>query len=293
MIAGAVLFAAYSVLMPERAAPPPDPMRIELTEDDLRQIALVWLAQGRATPSPEQMRRLAKQEAIQRILAREAVALGLDQDDEIISRRLAQKMDFLLADLSAMEEPSEAELKSWYAQNQDRFAMPPRASFRHLYFAQDKRGLDGARAEAEKLLPTLAGTGPNDPQLSSLADRFMFRDYYGGRSPVEIGKEFGPDFADKLFVLKTGQWQGPIRSGYGWHLVWIDTLEPGHAADFDTIKDAVRSAWFDERHQEIRDRAYEEMLSRYTIVMPDPGTIDYTPVRSSAQATARKQPLAE
>lgn len=132
--------------------------------------------------------------------AREAVALGLDEDDEIIGRRLAQMMDFLLADLSAMEEPSEAELRAWHSKNQDRFQMPPRASFRHLYFAQDKRGLEGGRADADKLLPTLAGTGPNDPQLSSLADRFMFRDYYGGRSPLEISKEFGPDFADQLFT---------------------------------------------------------------------------------------------
>ncbi|MEJ8574268.1 peptidylprolyl isomerase [Microbaculum marinum] len=225
------------------------------------------------------MRELAKQEATQRILVREAMALGLDQDDEIIERRLAQKMDFLLADLAELEEPSESELRAWYADNTGRFAMPPRVSFRHLYFSQDKRGLDGARMDAEALLPSLAGTSADDPQLSARADRFMFRDYYGGRSPVEIAKEFGPAFAEELFKLTPDRWQGPIRSGYGWHLVWIDTLEPARPADFDTIADTVRSAWLDERYREIRERAYEEMLSRYTIVIPDPQTVDFTTVR--------------
>ena len=102
----------------------------------------------------------------------------------------------------------------------------------------------------------------------------------GKRSPAEIAKEFGPAFAEGLFKLAAGQWQGPIRSGYGWHLVWIDTLEPARAADFETIADTVRTARLDERYREIRERAYDEMLARYTIVIPDPEAIDFSSVRA-------------
>lgn len=277
VIGGALLFAAWAGFSPQ-AAPPPDPMRIEITEDDLRQIALVWLSQGRPLPTPAQMREMARQEATQRVLVQEAMALGLDRDDEIISRRLAQKMDFLLADLASLDEPSEDELLVWYAENEERFSLPPRASFRHLYFSQDARSADGARETAAEVLPTLAGLGPDDPRLPDVADRFMFRDYYGGRTPAEIAKEFGPTFAEELFAQTSARWVGPIRSGYGWHLVWIDTLEPGRPADFETIRDAVHSAWLDERYREIRARAYDEMLSRYTIVIPDPATVDLAPL---------------
>lgn len=137
--------------------------------------------------------------------------------------------------------------------------------------------MDSARKDAEALLPALAEVGPSDTSLRGLADRFMFRDYYGGRSPVEVAKEFGPGFAEALFTLTPGRWLGPIRSGFGWHLVWIDSLEPGGAADFETIRDAVKSDWLDDRYREIRDRAYAEMLSRYTIIVPDPQTVDYAP----------------
>lgn len=280
-----MLFVLWAGLAPQ-AAPSADPMRIEITEADMRQIALVWLSQGRDLPSPDQMRKLAHQEATQRVLVREALALGLDQDDEIIARRLAQKMDFLLADLATLAEPSRSELHTWFERNLDRFAMPPRVSFRHLYFSQDKRGLDGARADAQDLLPTLAGVSPDDPRLPALADRFMFLDYYGGKTPLEVSKAFGPAFADALFALSPGGWLGPLRSGYGWHLVYIDTLAPPHTADFETIRPAIRSAWLDERYREIRDRAYAEMLSRYTIVLPDPEAIDLALSRRSAQLTS-------
>ena len=78
------------------------------------------------------MRELARAAAIQRILAREARALGLDRGDEIIERRLAQKMDFLIADLASLEPPDQDTLRRWFAANGDQFAQPPRASFRHI-----------------------------------------------------------------------------------------------------------------------------------------------------------------
>src|SRR5215510_8611221 len=65
---------------------------IVLTKNDLLQIALQWLAQGRPVPTADQMRALIEQKIGEEVLSREAVALGLDKDDEIIKRRLAQKM---------------------------------------------------------------------------------------------------------------------------------------------------------------------------------------------------------
>ena len=76
----------------------------------------------------------------QEILYREALAMGLDKDDEIVKRRMAQKMQFLAEDVAAAREPTTAELKSWFEKNSAKFAQPPRLSFRHLYFSPDRRG---------------------------------------------------------------------------------------------------------------------------------------------------------
>jgi hypothetical protein len=209
LLVGALIFAVYALLNP--AANRTDQAnRIVLTKDDLRQLAVHWLAQGRPPPTADEMRALVGQKVSEEILFREAVALGLDKNDEIIKRRLAQKMDFLAADVAALQAPGDAELRAWFAQNASRFALPPRASFRHLYFSSD-RG-PGARDAAAAVLGKIAGKPADAPEVAAVADRFMFQDYYAERAPDQVAKEFGPYFAKALFDLKPGMWQGPIQS---------------------------------------------------------------------------------
>lgn len=268
VVAGGLLFGAYAIFAPESPSNAADPMQVELTADDMRQIAVVWMSKGRALPTPEELQILAEGEALQRVLVQEAFALGLDQDDEIINRRLAQKMDFLLVDLTNLEVPTTAELRDWYTQNADRFTLPPRVSFQHLYFAVDKRGEEGARNSAAAALETLSEL-PADASLpDTLADRFMFQNFYAARTPGDVAKEFGPSYAEAVFNLEPGDWQGPVRSGYGWHLVRVSDAEPAHLAALEEVEANVKAAWLDERYREIKARAYEEMLSRYTITIP-------------------------
>lgn len=267
LVAGVAIFAAYDAFSPA-AQPSADPMRIELSKDDMKQLALVQLSQGLPLPDAEELHRLGEERALQRILAREAVAFGLDRDDEIVERRLAQKMDFLLADLSQLNPPSHDELAAWYAAHAAQFTLPARASFRHVYFSPDNRGGAAAEAAAAAALPGIAGLPAASPALAGVGDRFMFQDYYGGRTEEEVGKEFGPGFAKALFAAKPGAWSGPIRSGYGWHLVYVDSLKPARVPALDVVEADVRAAWTDERYKAIRQRAEDDMRARYTVVIP-------------------------
>lgn len=284
IVAGGLVFAAWSAFAPE-AQQAADPMRVELTKDEMKQIALSQVAQGLPLPDAGQLQSLGEDRAMQRILAREAVSFGLDRDDEIIERRLAQKMAFLLADLSSLTPPSHEELAAWYAAEADRFTQPPRVSFRLLYFSPDGRGDAAAQAAAAAALPAVADLAIDAPAPAGVGDRFMFQDFYGGRTPEEIGKAFGPDFAAALLTLEPGRWSGPVRSGYGWHLVRIETLVPARVPALDEIEADVRAAWTEERYAEIRKRAEDEMRARYTVVVPalEPSDlIDLSAPRTSA-----------
>ena len=91
-------------------------------------------------------------------------------------------------------------------------------------------GTGSTGAVAAAALAQLGGQ-PEDTTLgASLADPFMFQDYYRDRAPDYLGKEFGPQFAKAVEQLTPGSWQGPIESGFGWHLVFVDTVIPGHRA---------------------------------------------------------------
>jgi peptidyl-prolyl cis-trans isomerase C len=264
LLIGTVLFLGYQALHPNPGALS---TRIELTQDDLRQMSVAWLAQGRPAPTPEQMRSLIDIRIREEILYREALALGLDKEDTIVRRRLAQKMEFLFEDVSTLREPTREELKAWFEKNSDRFALHPRASFRHLYFSPDRRGAR-AREDAARALDKLRGKPATAQEGAALADRFMFQDYYPDRSFDEMAKLFGPRFAQALLQQPSGSWQGPIESGYGWHLVWVDSLTPSHVPAFEEAEAEAKTEWIADQRAESRRRAYEAMRARYEVVLP-------------------------
>lgn len=266
VLIGAALFAIYRVSHPSTAEPS-DSNKIELTSKDLDQMLLMWRAQGRPSPTEEQIRSLLDNKIREEVLYREGLKLGLDKDDTIVKRRMVQKMDFLAEDLSNLREPSREELKAWFAKNNERFTMPGRASFRHLYFSFDKHGKQTSNVAAEALTKIPAQSA-NSPEAASLADPFMFQNYYRDCSFDELAKTFGPQFARSLFTLSPGSWQGPIESGYGWHLVFVDSLTPPRVAEFEEMETDVRTQWVSAEREEIKRRMYEEMKSRYEVVLP-------------------------
>jgi peptidyl-prolyl cis-trans isomerase C len=196
LLIGATLFVVYYALNPG-AGQRQDSNRIAITADDLAQIRLAWMAQWRRPPTPEELRNLLDGKIREEVLFREAMGLGLDKDDTIVKRRLAQKMEFVMEDASALREPADDELRRWFAQNAQRFAMPSLVTFRHLYFSPDLRGTR-ARDDSMEALRKLADKPEESPELEGLSDPFMFQDFYAERSPDQIAGIFGRSFAQAL-----------------------------------------------------------------------------------------------
>jgi peptidyl-prolyl cis-trans isomerase C len=270
LILGAALFAVSRFVKPaaDRTAPN---RQIVITLDDLRQLQIGFAAQWQRAPTEPEMLGLIESRIKQEILYREGLAMGLDKDDEIVKRRMAQKMEFLAEDVSAAHEPTTAELKAYFDANPKAFTQPARVTFRLLYFSPDKRGKE-AWSDANKALARLAGKSASWDGAASLGDPFMFQDYMADRTPDQVAKDFGPPFAKALFVLKPGAWTGPIESGYGWHLVYVDTLIPEHASAFEEVEPDVKTAWLAARKAEAWDKAYGEMRAKYELVLPAPPT---------------------
>jgi parvulin-like peptidyl-prolyl isomerase len=283
VLLGLLLFVGYHGL--ERARDARDePGRIEITADDLRQIVFAWVAQGRAAPSPEEVRSLVDARVREEIFYREALALGLDKDDTIVRRRMAQKMEFLFEDVAALRDPTTDELRAWFAGNAQRFALAPRVTFRHLYFSPDRRGAR-AREDASRVLEGIAGKPADAPEAAALADRFMFQDYYADRAFDDVAKTFGPGFARALLDAAPGAWAGPIASGYGWHLVWVEAVTPERVPAFEEVEAEARAGWIEEQRAQVRDKAFAAMRARYEIVVPeDLGVTDVASVAPRAGA---------
>lgn len=266
LVLGLVMFGAYQALQSdaERAGPPTE---IRFTVDDLAQLVIGFEAQWNRPPTQAEFNAVLEDRVRQDILYREALALGLDKEDTIVKRRMAQKMQFLAEDVAAAREPTDDELRAWYAENGELFAMPARVSFRHFYFSPDRRGAD-AQADAAAALGALDARQVLVSAASAPGDPFMFQDYYGERTVPAIARDFGPEFAQAVAGLPLGSWQGPVRSGYGWHIVYVEAVVPGRVPDFGEISNDVKTAWLAERKAEAWRAAYAEMRARYTIVLP-------------------------
>jgi len=280
LLIGLVLFGAYYAFPPAQSTAPtvravsqPAPSgpassrQIVLTLDQLTRLATGFQAQWGREPTTQEFDRLVENDTKEEILYREGIAMGLDKDDEIVRRRMAQKMQFLAEDVAAAHQPTAVELKAWFDQNAKLFEEPERVSFRHLYFSPDRRGAN-ARADAEKALAELKDA-PQDVKFAG-PDPFMFQNYYRDRAAEYLNKEFGPRFTTAVGKLPAGSWQGPIESGFGWHLVFVDTVIPARAPPFEDVEPDVKRAWLADQKAKADQKAYEGMRAKYTILMPAP-----------------------
>jgi parvulin-like peptidyl-prolyl isomerase len=267
LLIGAAIFAIYAYLRDGESEN--TNYRIVLSLDDLKQLDASFVSQWHRQPTPEEFTGLLEQFIRQEILYREALAMGLDKDDTIVKRRMAQKMEFLSEDVKSAHEPTTEELQAWYAENSEKFTQPDRATFRHLYFSFDNHGAN-AQKDAAAALQRIAGMSQEAGAKNAKADPFMFQDYYGDRAPYQLAKEFGPSFATGMFKLKTGAWQGPIESGYGWHLVWIESIAPGGVPAFEDVEPDVKTAWLADQKAIKWQKAYATMRAKYEVIAPQP-----------------------
>src|SRR5262249_41792541 len=268
LLIGLLLFGIYAYTNRRRIGIE-SPRQIVLSLDDLRTMTAYFQSQWHRPPTPQEFQAMVEDKIKEEVLYREGLAMGLDKDDTIVKRRMAQKVQFLAEDVASAHEPSTAELKSWFEKNSGQFALPSRYGFRHIYFSPDKRGAN-AHDDAAKPLARVAGQPEDSTMIVSVADRFMFQDYYGDRTPSAIAKEFGPQFAVALEKVTPGSWQGPIESGFGWHLVFVDTVIPGRIPPFDEAESEVKTAWLSEQKALAREKAYKSLRSKYTVLLPAP-----------------------
>jgi len=141
-----------------------------------------------------------------------------------------------------------------------------RLSFRHIYFNPDYRG-ERLLDEANAALQTLQSTGAGLQAADDMGDRFMLEAQFHQVSTIEIARVFGSEFADSIATLTPGGWQGPIRSGYGVHLVIIYEREAAGRHAFAEVRERVKTDYLFELRQRRNEAVLEKLKSRYEIVI--------------------------
>lgn len=266
LVIGAVIFVFYGLWGQQGAQE--QERTITITVGEVAWLTDAWEKRWNRQPTPEERQGLVDQYLREMILYREAVAMGLDRDDSVIRRRLAQKLEFLSNDLITPQPPTDEELQAYYVEHLDRYQPPALVTMTHVFFDPDLRG-DQTLEDAEVIKQKLIALNEPPHDVHSYGDSFMLQSYYPERSEAELLKLFGSSFAKSVFELETGQWHGPVLSGYGTHLVYVHDHQQPESPTFAEVAEQVRQEWESDKRKELNAQFIDSMIARYDVIIED------------------------
>ena len=243
--------------------------RIVVTPAHVAQLANDYALQFGAKPDPATLDALVQRDVNDEILFRQGRAMRLDEGDQIVRRRVVQKMQFLMQDLNAPAEPTDAQLSAYYQAHAAHYAAVPRASFSHIFFSSDTAGDAAAKARAEVVLKSLNDGITRAPDRGDpFPDLYDFAAY----EPGQVERVFGhTPFAQVVASAPVGRWVGPVRSGYGWHLIYVSARQAAASPPLAQVRDAVRTDYLQEAQDAANKAAFDKLARDYRVVRQDKG----------------------
>lgn len=257
---GGGLFALYANVA-ERPLPA-DPRHIVIDEKQVDRLTRPFERTWLRPATPQEIEGLVADYVKEEILYREARALGLDDNDLIIRRRLRQKMEFLNQDLTAPPAPTDTELQAYLDGNATRYRDPDLFSFRQVFFKIDD---PTAADRAMRLLNELALPATRTPAMDELGDPSLLPVSMQNVTDREIAAGFGDELADSISKAPIGTWSGPYRSTFGLHLVELTAHESAEAPTLMAKRASVSRDWRNDQRRAADQRLYQAMLDRYTV----------------------------
>jgi hypothetical protein len=242
--------------------------QILISTGELQSLKAQWTKRRNRPPGDEEMQNLLDQVIHDRILAREAKTLGLDRHDSIVERRLAQKMEFLFSDLIDTAGPDEQTLQRFLEENIEQYQEPDRVSFSQIYFNPDQRADEFS--DATNLLAKLPA-GLSGVDLSELGDRFLLPLSYQMNSRRDVERNFGTQFANQLFENMGRGWHGPLVSGFGVHLVFVESVVSEPPPRLQDVREKLVYDWVEEKGKEQNRNFYQALRKKYTVVIGEGG----------------------
>lgn len=301
LLLGALLFGASSLT----AAPGPGAVRepVVITAARVEEIREDYHRTMGVAPTPRELAALIDKEAVDEMLYREALLLGLDRGDPAVEWRVIEKMEFLYGmapggEAEALRRGLELGLQRddvvvrsglvtkmrLLAKGASRAEEPTgEALERELaaYFERHRdeyeqpqhvslahvflRGGAEREAEARTLRERLVSTSATPAQAAKEGDPFVAGSLLRATTHAGLVKVFGEELATAVVALTPGQWSEPMRSPYGLHLVWVLDRSDVRSPQLEEVRSQVLHAWRAERQQAYLDKLLAGIRAAYEV----------------------------
>lgn len=262
-----------------------DGERIVITQGRVEQLAMGFSRMHQRVPDARELEEMIDDAIREEIYYREAKALALDEDDTIIRRRLRQKLEFVSEDVAPVPEPNDAQLLAYLQARPEKFRIARRYSITHAYLNPERHGLKLDDAVRHLLAELRRGGGKLD--VGGRGDAFLLGYRFDDIDADELARLFGKDFETRLRTVPIGEWQGPVPSGYGMHVVLVRSRVDDHVPLLASVRIAVRDEWVRAQRLLANERFYADLRERYAVTVERPSVYGGAAVAASSQAGAK------
>ena len=253
LLAGVAVFLLYDLVSDTDTG---SDTQIIVTRGQIEHMASLFQKTRQRAPTSKEVAGLIDNYIVEEVMYREAKKIQLDQDDTIVRRRMRQKMDFLLDDLSTTE-PSDEDLQTFLDNNPDRFRRDDSISFEQVYLP------DGDQEQAIILLERLQAE--DIAVADAVSASGLLPGSFENASATRVRDVLGDEFTTELFKHDAGSWQGPIESPFGLHLVRIEQITRGEVPALDDIRAVVRREWQSDARKASRKLLFEQLRANYRV----------------------------
>ncbi|MBO6508878.1 MAG: peptidyl-prolyl cis-trans isomerase [Roseibium sp.] len=259
LVLGALIFVYYGAVAPSDPEPGGDPSsEIAVTSLQLDRLNTEFEAIWQRAPTTDEQQKLIDNFIREEVLVREALRLGLDRDDTVLRRRLVQKMDYLAASSARAQKPSEDDLTAHFEANRESYLRPGRVAFEQVFLGESPD-----ETLTTEILTKLEAGVP----FSELGKRTLLPSELGMSARAKVDGLFGDGLFETLQSLEAGNWQGPVKSGYGFHLVRITENQLPEQLTFEEARKFVTEDWSLQRYEQAKVDQQEALKSQYRIIV--------------------------
>ena len=272
LLLGAAIFLLYGLVGQGET----ERQKILVTQGQIERLIVGFTRTWQRPPTQQDLHGLIQDYIKEEVYYREAMEMELDRDDTIIRRRLREKLEFLTDDLAAQAEPTVEQLNTYLKEHPEAFRTDSLITFSQVYLSSERHGKNLAR-DAAQLLEQLKRAGDKtDP--SQFGDPFLLDHRFENVRVNEVNQQFGKEFSKQLAELSSGQWHGPISSGYGVHLVFVSDRVEGKVPSLTEIRDDVRSEWANAQRLNVKGKFFQSLLKKYDVAVEPKQGVE-TPVK--------------
>lgn len=264
LLAGGVIFFAYMLVNGDGW----NTNRITVTSAKINQMTEIFVKTWQRPPSADELKAMIDDYVKEELYVRQALALGLDQDDTVIRRRLRQKMEFLGNAEAERMVPTDADLQTYLDTHPQSFEIEPQIALEQVFLSPERHART-IEADAAAMLAMLKSKP--DIDISTFGDPTMLPPNLPLSRLTSIGNTYGPEVSEAARKASLGQWQGPVRSGYGVHLIRVTERRPGRIPALAEVREAVRAEWFQAKRREVEDQRLADLLKHFRVVI-EPST---------------------